>query len=1443
MISNPNRHPVIRFFISSTFSDMERERDILRAVFKELKPKYKEEGWQLDVVDLRWGINHLEGLDNKTMSICLGEIEHCQTVSPRPNFIMLVGEYFGWLPLPEEIKFSEMDGMSLSSSQIALFKEWYVRDDNYSDEPRYVLKGREGKYIDNTVFHEEVEKPLSKALLPITKGLSATQQEIMKGMGTTDAQDHVIAYVRTLKKAPDSYSSFGFREAVSQSLLRRVVKKKFGDHHYISPTFNYTDYSSGKEDTALYDSFKKHITDVIEKEIAASVKKPQDYEVSEHFEHAEALAQNFVGREDEIKQILEYINNPEADTALWIKGQAGVGKSALVSKIASLNGYNKTTIIFCGLTEKSSSPSEIEKTIHERLKPLTAYSVKTKDGKLLPMDHGFPWLIRTSSVHHLFIIDNAGGIKDAYLQNIFPRGEKGTYAPGIKVIFTSTEGDAFRPFGRLKEISIRCFSPDDSIRIVTSDLAKQGRRLVEPQSRILANQLEGSERTGLYLNLLSLVFSSIRSWETLPTLPQNTLGLSDYLIRKIISEDEKYGYGAAPIVLSALTVDRIGLNDDEILKLLLSNTSFWDKLSQSSFHTLTDKSVPPIVWARLYSRIKPFLTNAYYASGAYYTLSSKELRRILSNILRRTTIGTETLYQCWEFYKDNTDNTHLASQTLYFGYETLKAYLSLFGRGEMFYRALSVIVETSFLNLEFISKVFCIDRDDTLAIIDKVMSEIMANDNNDQIQKWLFILSRIRKKLGNLSAVYSPEATLLALGVSPCRYSGKVVPNQFEHLSWHSAIVHTMSTPTSLSRLSSDGKTVVLAKNHDGISSIYSYAIGRWGQQSEHSLFEIDSEAESIGISEDAKTICVCGRDKTYFFVNNQEYDCGCKADSVYVSSDGHTILLSDDVQISIYRDLKGILKKDTQQGGRLSYDGKWAWYFTDEKELHRTQTNPQIDTCFTFNGDTTVFGVEKKIVACSEHYCILSAFGGVRYSDKGFILQYNESTGDIKMSDFPLFIHDRGGSVWINSTEDKLLIYERANLLLYSLKPIKFMACLEIEDIIDVTPDFSLLLSRRGQIIDFRQLLRTNKFIAYAEVGVNSINYSEESKKFILTVGKNSKEEFYPQFHSIIESDEQWIMNNHLMPKCEFVSASAISNAGDLYALCKKGDGNNIEIRKADNDQIVCETQALPSPCTAIRFTDDDQHIVAAIGYYEDDLCLGWDMPEQGHVYMFARDGHAELDMDVDTISGSRWLWAIGSKFIITENLTIVDTTNSSKTELKDNLKRISFPWPYFREWNFFTFLQRGPISAKECEKHANRLSAPCLATRDASVFFSTGNDIIEYLPITKERISWGIDENVVCASNKGLYTIDKEDVLYYRDFNSKRPVLVEHDVQFAAVSPDNTMLYVSLKNGVLLFKRNNVLIGVAFLGSSYDMHVTKNGLVGSNREGELFYFDTSNL
>ncbi len=37
------------------------------------------------------------------MKICLAEIARCQNGTPRPNFVILMGNRYGWRPLPVEI--------------------------------------------------------------------------------------------------------------------------------------------------------------------------------------------------------------------------------------------------------------------------------------------------------------------------------------------------------------------------------------------------------------------------------------------------------------------------------------------------------------------------------------------------------------------------------------------------------------------------------------------------------------------------------------------------------------------------------------------------------------------------------------------------------------------------------------------------------------------------------------------------------------------------------------------------------------------------------------------------------------------------------------------------------------------------------------------------------------------------------------------------------------------------------------------------------------------------------------------------------------------------------------------------------------------------------------------------------------------------------------------
>lgn len=97
------RNRYIRFFVSSTFKDMKMERNLLQDIFSELKEEYSKQNWQIDMIDLRWGISQEAGFDNKTMQICKEELKRCQKLSPKPNFIILLGDRYGWIPLPEVV--------------------------------------------------------------------------------------------------------------------------------------------------------------------------------------------------------------------------------------------------------------------------------------------------------------------------------------------------------------------------------------------------------------------------------------------------------------------------------------------------------------------------------------------------------------------------------------------------------------------------------------------------------------------------------------------------------------------------------------------------------------------------------------------------------------------------------------------------------------------------------------------------------------------------------------------------------------------------------------------------------------------------------------------------------------------------------------------------------------------------------------------------------------------------------------------------------------------------------------------------------------------------------------------------------------------------------------------------------------------------------------------
>ena len=109
---NKRLRPVIRVFVSSTFSDMKLERNALQEqVFPKLEELCLKNGFQFQSIDLRWGVSTEAGLDHRTMRICFDELRRAQEISPEPNFLVLLGDRYGWRPLPEAISEREFEAL------------------------------------------------------------------------------------------------------------------------------------------------------------------------------------------------------------------------------------------------------------------------------------------------------------------------------------------------------------------------------------------------------------------------------------------------------------------------------------------------------------------------------------------------------------------------------------------------------------------------------------------------------------------------------------------------------------------------------------------------------------------------------------------------------------------------------------------------------------------------------------------------------------------------------------------------------------------------------------------------------------------------------------------------------------------------------------------------------------------------------------------------------------------------------------------------------------------------------------------------------------------------------------------------------------------------------------------------------------------------------------
>ena len=136
----------IRVFLSSTFSDMQHEREeLIKRVFPGLRRRCRARGVDLVEVDLRWGITEAQATRGEVMPLCIREIDACA-----PYFVCFLGDRYGSVPetVPEapwvvpgaSMTHMEVHWAALRPDASVERKFFFFRQGAVGNEPQEALK-------------------------------------------------------------------------------------------------------------------------------------------------------------------------------------------------------------------------------------------------------------------------------------------------------------------------------------------------------------------------------------------------------------------------------------------------------------------------------------------------------------------------------------------------------------------------------------------------------------------------------------------------------------------------------------------------------------------------------------------------------------------------------------------------------------------------------------------------------------------------------------------------------------------------------------------------------------------------------------------------------------------------------------------------------------------------------------------------------------------------------------------------------------------------------------------------------------------------------------------------------------------------------------------------------------------------------------------------------
>ncbi|XP_055309195.1 NACHT and WD repeat domain-containing protein 2-like, partial [Sitodiplosis mosellana] len=413
----PVSSKIVRIFTSSTFTDTTMERNTLMAkCYPRIKDYCREKhGLEFQVVDMRWGVRDESTDDHMTTELCMKEIENCQRLSMGPNFVVFLGQKYGYRPIPTYILSSELqllrDELTALNVDGSLLDMWYKKDSN-AVPPISVLQPISSILVnfnnkrvpklqaeDQAIWWDtlgKMQKILRKSAASLSSAgkidkdqmhnyfMSVTEREVINGiLNVKNTKNHCLAYVRyinninlqNLKKASLFVDIINRSlDTEASKLLANLRDERLPNKIETTNIQKYTVEWIGREgvDTETHEEylnnfiahFYKNIIKLVDRAMRKEDSSAQGQIVTEILQHLHACNNSvkvFYGREESLKRIENYMLN-YSEKPLVLYGEGGCGKTSLLAKSASLaltnwfKDYKPINIVrFLGTTPDSSA--------------------------------------------------------------------------------------------------------------------------------------------------------------------------------------------------------------------------------------------------------------------------------------------------------------------------------------------------------------------------------------------------------------------------------------------------------------------------------------------------------------------------------------------------------------------------------------------------------------------------------------------------------------------------------------------------------------------------------------------------------------------------------------------------------------------------------------------------------------------------------------------------------------------------------------------------------------------------------------------------------------------------------------------------------------------------------------------------------------------------------